>query len=165
MTCELDLWPFDHMNIRRFPYYINKPNLVQIRLQLFKWGHFHNFSLSYNLISDDLWPWYITLDQMNIWWFPYYINKTLVPIRLQHFKRGHFHIFQPILQLDLRWPLTFDVTFDFISKWGFPCCIYDPTLVEIHQSMWKIEPNVNLLSQQTITTDNSPQSDPYGLSC
>ena len=27
-------------------------------------------------------------------------------------------------------------------------CIYDPTLVEIHQSMWKVEPNVNLFSQQ-----------------
>ena len=67
--------------------------MVQIRLQLFKWGHFHIFSLSYNLTSDDLWPWYMT--------------------------------------------------FDLINKWGFPFCIYDPFLVEIHQSMWKIEPNVN----------------------
>ena len=32
------------------------------------------------------------------------------------------------------------------------CCIYDPTLVEIHQSMWKVEPNVNLFSQQQQTT-------------
>ena len=81
------------MNIWRFTYYINKPSLVQIGLQLFKWGHFHIFSLSYNLTSDDLWPWYLT--------------------------------------------------FDLSNKWGFPCCIYEPTLVEIHQSMWKIEPNVN----------------------
>ena len=40
------------------------------------------------------------------------------------------------------------MTFDLINKWGFPCYIYDPTLVEIHQSMWKVEPNVNLFSQQ-----------------
>ena len=67
------------------------------------------------------------------------------------------------------WPLT---NFDLINKWGFTCCIYDPTLVEIHQSMWKIEPNVNPFSQQTTdnntlqttSTDsnsNSGQSDPY----
>ena len=62
-----------------------------------------------------------------------------------------FSHFQPILQLDLRRPLTL------INKWGFPCCIYDPILVEIHQSMWKLEPNVNLFSQQTTTTDNRQQ--------
>ena len=38
------------------------------------------------------------------------------------------------------WP---QMTFDLINKWGFTCCIYDPTLVKIHQSMWKLEPNVN----------------------
>ena len=114
-----DLWPkyrtFDCMNIWRFPYYIDKPNLGQIGHQLFKWGHFHIFSLSYNLTSDDLWSWH-------------------------------------------------NVTFDLINKWGFPCSIYDPTLVEIHQSMWKVEPNVNLFSQQTTTTstdNNRGQSDPY----
>ena len=92
----------DCMNIWRFTY-INKPSLIQIGLQLFKWGHFHIFSLSYNLISDDLWTWYMT--------------------------------------------------FDLINKWGFPCCIYDPTLVEIHQSMWKLEPNVNPFPQQTTTSN------------
>ena len=98
----------------RFPYYINKPSLVPIGLQLFKWGHFHIFSLSYNLTSDDLWPWYMT--------------------------------------------------FDLTNKWGFLCCIYDPTLVEIHQSMWKSEPNVNPFSQQqqqTTDNNNSGQSDSY----
>ena len=30
MTFDLDLWPSDRMNIRRLPYYINKPSLVQI---------------------------------------------------------------------------------------------------------------------------------------
>ena len=142
---------FDHMNIWRFPYFINKQvwfksnfnflneaiftfsaylttwpqmtydlgtwpliawtyegshiisiNQVCLKLdfQLFKWDHFHIFSLSYNLTSDDLWPWYMT--------------------------------------------------FDLINKWGFPCCIYDPSLVEIYQSIWKIEPNVNPF----FTTDN-----------
>ena len=50
------------------------------------------------------------------------------------------------------WP---QMTFDLINKWGFPCCNYDPTLVEIHQTMWKLEPNVNLFSQQTTSTDNN----------
>ena len=83
-----------------------------------------------------------------------------------------FSHFQLILQLDLRWPLTliyglwpWYMTLALINKWGFPCCIYDPTLVEIHPSMWKIEPNVNLFSQQTTTTtptdNNRGQSDPY----
>ena len=165
-----DLWPwymtFDCMNIWRFPYHINKPSLVPIGHQLFKWGHFHIFSPSYNLTSDDLWPWYMTFDYMNIWRFPYHINKpSLVPIGHQLFKWGHFHIFSLSYNLtsDDLWPWY--VTFDLMNKWGFPCCIYDPTLVEIHQSMWKLEPNVNPFSQHQITkTDNSLQSDPY-LSC
>ena len=84
-----------------FPYCTIKPSLVPIGLQLFKWGHFHIFSLSYNLTYGDRLTWYLT--------------------------------------------------FDLINKWRFPCCIYDPTLVEIHQSMWTTEPNVNLFSQQTAT--------------
>ena len=135
---------FDRTNIWRFPYYISKASLVQIGLQLFKWGHFHIFSLSYNLTSDDLWPWYMIFDLMNIWRFPYYINKpSLVQIGLQLFKWGHIHIFSLSYNLtsDDLWP--WHMTFDLINKWGFPCCIYDPTLVEIHQSMWKIEINVN----------------------
>ena len=80
--------------------------------QLFKWGHFHIFSLSYNLTSHDFWPSY--------------------------------------------------TNFDLINKWRFPCCIYDPTLVEIHQSMWKVEPTVNPFS----TTDNNRgESDPYTCMC
>ena len=71
--------------------------------------------------------------------------------------------FQPILQLNLGWPLTLIVTFDLINKCGFPCCIYDPSMVEIHQSMWKLEPNVNQnvnpFSQQT--DNNRGQSNPY----
>ena len=51
--------------------------MVQIGLQLFKWGHFQIFSLSYNLTSDDLWPRYMTFDCMNIWRFTYYINNQV----------------------------------------------------------------------------------------
>ena len=96
---------FDYMNIERCPYYINCPSLVPTGLKHFKWGHFHIFSLSYNLTSDYLWPWH--------------------------------------------------VTFDHINKWGFSCCIYDPSLVEIHQSMWMVE-NVNPIHnnrQQAITVN------------
>ena len=54
------------------------------------------------------------------------------------------------------WPqMTFDV-----DIWP----LTSSTFVEIHQSMWKIEPNVNPFSQQTTktkATDNSGQSDPY----
>ena len=131
-----------------------KLSLVRIGLQLFKLGEFYILSPSNNLTSDDLWPWYMSFD-----------HKTpLVAIRLKLFKWGHFYIFSLSYNLtshDL-WPWY--VTFDFINKWGFPCCIYDPTLVEIHQCMWKVEPNVNLFSQQTTATDNNNnrgQSDPY----
>ena len=111
-----ELWPwfvtFDHMNIWRFPYYINKLSLVHIGLKLFKWGH-NIFSLSYNLTSDDLWPWYMTFDCMSIWRFTHNINKpSLVQIGLQLFKWGHFHISaylttwpQMTFDLDI-WPLT-----------------------------------------------------------
>ena len=141
LICDLWLW--------RFPYHIKKPSLVQIGLQLSKWGHFHIFSLSYNLTSDDLWPWLMTFDCMKIWRFTYYINKpSLVQIGLQLFKWGHFHIFSLSYNLTSNDILPWYVTFDLINKWGFPCCIYDPTLVEIHQRLWKIEPNVNPFSQQ-----------------
>ena len=67
MTFDLGTWP---LTAWTFTYYINKPSLVQIGLQLFKWGHFHIFSLSYNLTWDDLWLWYMTSDLINIWKFP-----------------------------------------------------------------------------------------------
>ena len=67
---HLTTWPdglwtwymtFDHKNIQRVPYCINTPSLVPIGLKLFKRGHFYNFSLSYNLTSDELWYWYVDL--------------------------------------------------------------------------------------------------------
>ena len=73
--------------------------------------HFHIFSLSYNLTSDDLWPWYMTFDCTIIWRFPYYINKPgLVPIGLlQLFKKVIFTFLAcwPQMTFDLYiWPLT-----------------------------------------------------------
>ena len=113
MIFDLDLCPFDHMNIWRFPYYINKPSLVQIGLQFFKWGHFYIFSLSFDLTSDDLWPCYMTFDCMNVRRFPYFINApSLVPIWLHLFKWDHFHLFSLSYNLTLDdldlgiWPLT-----------------------------------------------------------
>ena len=60
-----------------------------------------------------------------------------------------YHIFRLSYKLkshDL-WPSF--ATFDLINKWGFPCFIYEPSLVEMHQSIRKLEPNVNLFLQQT----------------
>ena len=60
-----DLWPwymtFDCMNMQKILYFIHKSSLVKIRLQLFKWGHFHKkFIQSYNLLwmtfDLDMWP-------------------------------------------------------------------------------------------------------------
>ena len=109
VTLQVDLkWPLtlicDLLTTWTFEGSILSINQVwfQSDFQLFKWGHFHIFSLFYNLTSDDLWPLF--------------------------------------------------VTFDLINKWGFPCCIYGPTLAVIHQSMWKLETNANPFSQQTTTT-------------
>ena len=139
---QVDLrWPLtlicDLLTTWRFPYYTNKPTLVQIGLKLFKWSHFYIFSLSYNLTWDNLWPWYMTFDSMNIWRLSYYINNQVWFQSDFNFSNeaGHFHIFSLSYNLtsnDL-WPWY--VIFDLINKWGFPCCIYGPTLVEIHQSM------------------------------
>ena len=63
-------------------------------------------NLSFNLTSDDIWPWYMIFGYMNIKRVPYCrpIHKlSLVPIGLFMSPLSHF---QPILS-DLRWPLTF----------------------------------------------------------
>ena len=102
MTFDLGTWPFTAWTYEGS--HIISINQVWFKLnfQLFKWDHFYIFSLSYNLTSDDLWPWCMT--------------------------------------------------FDLINKWGFPCCIYDPSLVVIHQSMWKIEQMLTLFHNRKQTT-------------
>ena len=109
------------------------------------------------LISDLLTTW--------TWRFPYYIYKpSLVPIGLQTFQMRPLSHFQPIIQLDLRWPLT--LMWPLTSSTNEGSCvasIYVPTLVDIHQSMWKIEPNVNLSSQQQ--TRRQQRWTKWSLSC
>ena len=124
---QIDTWPWSHTYWGR---------MVLTGPQVCKWVKSYIFRLSYKLTSHDLWPSSVTFDLMNMWRFLHYINKpSLVPIGLQLFNWGHFYIFS------LSYNLTSDdlwhwyVNFDLINKWGFPCCIYDPTLVEIHQSM------------------------------
>ena len=155
-----DPWPlfvtFDFMNIWRFLHYINNPSLVPIGLQLFKWGEFYILS---PILQLDLW-WPLTART-----YKGFHNVLINQVWFQsdfNFSNESTFTFSAYLTT---WPqITFDqdVTFHLINKWGFPCCIYDPTLVEINQSMWKVEPNVNLFSQQTTTTDNNMgQSDSY----
>ena len=162
MTFDLNLWPFDRMNIWRFPYYISKPSLVQIRLQFFKWDHFHIFSLltTWPQVAFDLGIWPLTT-----WTYKgsHIISRNQVWFQLDfNFSNEATFTFSAYLTI---WP---QMTFD-LNMWSLTSSTNegshiasDPTLVEIHQSMWKLEPNVNLFSQQQTTTkeDNSGQSDP-----
>ena len=100
---------WENLHIWRFPYYINKPSLFPTGLQLFKRGHFHIFSLSYNLTPDDLY--------LEMW-----------PLTSSTYEGSHF---ASMTQLWLK------------------------------SIMLKIEPNVNLFSQQQQTADNRGQSHPH----
>ena len=51
-------------------YNVSITNFGSIGLQLLKWATFTFSALSYNLTSDDLWPWYLTSDLTNKWGFP-----------------------------------------------------------------------------------------------
>ena len=116
---QLDLRPwyvtFDLMNIWRFPYIIPINQVwFQSDFNFSNEVNFTFFSPSYNLTSDDLWPWYVTFDLMNIWRFPYYTNKSsLVPIGLPTFQMKSISTFSayltswPQMTFDLdMWPLT-----------------------------------------------------------
>ena len=101
MTFDLGMWALTSST--NYSSHVISINQVWFKsdFKLFNWGQFCIFSLSYNLTSYDLWPWY--------------------------------------------------VNFDLIKKWGFPCCTYDSNLVEIHQSMQKLQANVNPF----FTTENN----------
>ena len=60
------------------------------------------------------------------------------------------------------WP---QMTFDFINKWGFPCCTYDPTLVEIYQSMWESQMLTCFHNNNSTTTTTGDKVIPICLSC
>ena len=89
MTFDLYFWPLtswtyegSHM-LSKIKFGANRISTCQMR-----WIYiFMILSQSYNLNSDDLWPWYKTFDHMIIQMVPYCINKpSLVPIGLQLFK-------------------------------------------------------------------------------
>ena len=167
MTFDLDLWPFTSWTYEGS--HITSINQVWFQTTIFQMRWILHFQPILQL--DLRWPLTLVYDlwlhehiNSAYYAFSYRINKpSLVPDEFQLFNWDHFHIFSLFYNLtsDDHWPWY--VTFDLINKRGFPWCIYDPTLNEIHQSMWKVEPNVNLFSQQQQTTDNnnSEQSDPY----
>ena len=103
-----------------------------------------NHSTTFDL---DIWP-------LTTWTYKgsHIVTTKFGSNRTSTFQMRQLLHFQRILQLDPRWPLTLRCVLLPHHKCWFPCCIYYPTLVEIHQSMWKVEPNVNLFSQQTTTT-------------
>ena len=151
-----DLWPssvtFDLMNMWKFLHFINKPSLVPIGLQLFKWGKYYILSPSNNLTSDDLLLWCMTfawtyngshIVSINQIWFQSDFN----------FSNEATFTFSAYLTT---WPqMTFNLDmWPLISSTNEGSHIV--SLVEIHQSMWKVE--------KTTTTDNRGQSDPC-LSC
>ena len=107
MTFDLDLWHFDHMNISRFPYYIDKNKFGSNRTST---SQMRPFSHIQPILQLDLrWPLTLVNDlQLH--------EGMKVPILYQQTKFGSnwtstfqmrpFSHFQPILQLDLGWPLT-----------------------------------------------------------
>ena len=103
---------------------------------------FYILSPSYKFTFDDLWPWYMTFNCMNIQWS--HIVSINHVWRSSDFNFSFFHFISLSDNLTSGDLWSWYMTFHLINKWGFPCCIYDPPLVEIHQSMWKFEPNVNL---------------------
>ena len=156
LTSFFDLWLNEHVKV---PTSYNKPCLVPIKLQLFKWGVFYIIlNPSYDLTSDDLWPWYMAFDHMNIQRVPYSINKpSLIPNF--NFSKAATFTFSPHLTTWPKMTIDIDATLDLISKWEFSCCIHDASF-GWNPSMWKVEPNVTLFSQET-STNNSRQSNPY----
>ena len=83
--------------------------MVPIGLQLFKWSEYYILNPSYNLTSDDLWPWYMTFDHTNIQRVPYCINKV-TDLNFSNEATFTFSAYlttwpQMALDLDM-WPLT-----------------------------------------------------------
>ena len=106
------------------------------------------------------WPLTPHLLRSHVWLYPWIIvsksygNTSIYVDTVVNFPNYHIHNTY-ILRTTNRMSdhiVSFWTKFRQDKKWGFPCCIHNPTLVEIHQSMWKVEPNVNLFSQQTTTT-------------
>ena len=79
MTFDLGMWPLTSLTYEGS----HIASMAQVWLELvFVWkrngqvkkcipNQFDICSQFYNLTSDDLWPWYLTSDLINIWRFPY----------------------------------------------------------------------------------------------
>ena len=151
-------WPLfvtlDPMNL----FYMNEPCLVPIGLPSGL-----NFANEVNFI---FWA-HLTTWPLSIWPFIAwsYKGSHIVSIYKIQFQLDYNFTNQATFTFDLTsddlWPWY--ITFDFTNKWGFPYCIYDPTLVENHQNMWMLGPNVNPFSWKQQTTGE--KAIPVCLSC
>jgi hypothetical protein len=81
MTFDLGMWPLTTLTYESS----HVASMIKRWLQLdFNFSNETNFTLAaYNLTLHDLWPWYVTLDLINIWRFPWCIyDPRLVAIGL-----------------------------------------------------------------------------------
>ena len=69
-TSSFQMWPLTSWTYYGSQYIQTK---FLVRLHLFKWDQFQVINIT--MTSDDLWPWCVTSDLMNIWGFPHHINK------------------------------------------------------------------------------------------
>ena len=77
MILDLGAWPLTSLTYKgTFIASLTKV-WFQSYFQLFK-GDSNNKNQNFppNLVSDDLWPWYVTFDLINIWRNPYYLWPT-----------------------------------------------------------------------------------------
>ena len=155
LTLICDLRPHKHEG-----FHIISINQVWFKsnFQLFKWGHFHIFSLSYNLTSDDLWPWYMTFAWTYEGSHIISINQVWFKSDFQLFKCDHFHIFSH----HTTWP---QMTFD-LDTWPLISSTNEGSHVASMTQLWlKSIKACGRWSQMLtlFTTDNNyrGQSDPY----
>ena len=100
------------------------------------------------MTSDNLWPWYMTFDLINILRNPIASLTHLTAIRLQLFKAHPNYEnqhFPPNLTSDDPWPWY--MIFDFINIWRKPYCIFDPGLVVIELRLFKGDPDNKILTK------------------
>ena len=123
---DLSPWfmTFDCMNIWRFHIILINQVWFKSDFNLFKWGHFHIFRLSYKLTLDDLWPWFVTINCMNIWRFHIILINQVWFKSDFNFSNEVIFTFSTYMYLTT-WPqMIFDLDiwpFDLINK----CSLYD----------------------------------------
>jgi hypothetical protein len=131
MTFDLGMWPLTSSTYDVSMLH-QQPTFGSNWTSTFLMGQFYMFSLFY-VTSDDLWPWYVTFDLINI-------GQSYIPSHLP----SHVIIHIPELKIsgqmknltsDDLWPWY--VTFDLINIWRFPCYINNPHLVPIGLQLFK----------------------------